>query len=152
MTPEQFKTEVIEPTLKIMGQGMYSEDAVRLLYGTAIHESDGFKRITQYSGPALSYYQIEPATLHDLYENYLKFRPELLNMLDRFKGSALSQDDALRMNMAYATAAARLHYYRVKDKLPENVQEDAHYWKKYYNTLYGKGTVEKYLDDVKGLI
>lgn len=132
---------------------MYSVEAVELLLGTAIHESDGLKRITQYgSGPALSYYQMEPATLHDLYDNYLRYHTEKLKLLDSFKCFGLSQNDNLLMNVAYATAAARLQYYRSPHIIPKKLEGQAIMWKDVWNTHLGAGTVEQYIDHAKDLL
>lgn len=148
MTPKQLKSQIIRPILKDMG--LWSVPAEQLLLGTAIHESDGLKRIIQYaSGPALSYYQIEPDTLFDLYENYLKYRPELFEKIEKYKIKALSDEQNLILNLAYATAAARLHYFRFPDPLPVTLQSQADYWKKYWNTNRGKGTVAQYIKNFK---
>lgn len=143
MTPAQFREFIIRPILQDMN--LWSKEAEDLMLGTAIHESDGMARITQYNGPALSYYQMEPATLNDLYENFLDYRPEKKALLDQYKISHLSPEQNLITNMAYATAAARLNYYRVKESIPKSLNGQAHYWKKYWNTIYGKGSQEQYL-------
>lgn len=151
MIPNELREQIIRPVLKSMD--MWSEEAEDLLLGTAIHESDGLKRITQYgSGPALSYYQMEPATLHDLYENYLKYQPEKQKLLDKFKAPGLAQADNLRMNVAYATAAARLHYYRSPHIIPKSLEAQAVMWKDVYNTHLGKGTTEQYIEHVKDFV
>jgi len=151
MTPDQLRQHIIAPVL--ISMDMWSQEAEDLLLGTAIHESDGLKRITQYgSGPALSYYQMEPATLQDLYDNYLKFHPDKQKLLDKFKAPGLTQADNLRMNAAYATAAARLQYLRKKGKIPSSLEGAAHYWKKHWNTHLGAGTVEQYIEHAKDLI
>ena len=75
MTPDQLREEIIHPVLKKMD--LWSVAAEDLLIGTAIHESAGLKRLRQYDGgPALSYFQLEPETLYDLHDNFLKFRPK----------------------------------------------------------------------------
>lgn len=144
MTPDQFRKHVVSPVLAKMD--MWSMDAENLLVGTAIHESDGMRRITQYNGPALSYYQIEPDTLDDLYNNFLVYRPEMKELLDDFKIPSLSNNYNLMMNAAYATAAARLQYYRVKEAIPKSLEGQAAYWKKYWNTEKGAGTDQQYID------
>jgi hypothetical protein len=50
----------------------------------------------------------------------------------------------LWLNLPYQIAMARVHYFRVKQRLPKhtNVEAMASYWKKYYNTPKGAG--EKY--------
>lgn len=151
MTPTIFKEEIIRPVIKHMK--LWSNDAENLLLGTAIHESGGLKAIRQSgSGPALSYYQMEPATLYDLYENFLKYRPELRDRIDQFQIKSFSMVENLTLNPAYATAAARLQYYRVREAIPEDLKGQAAYWKKYWNTENGKGTIEQYIDHYENYI
>lgn len=49
-------------------------------------------------------------------------------------------------NLAYATAMARVFYRRVKEALPaaDDLDGMGRYWKKYYNTPLGRGTVEEF--------
>lgn len=144
MTPEQLRTVIVKPVLN--GMGLWSPEAEELLLGTAAHESDGLKRITQYgNGPALSYFQMEPDTLDDLYENYLKYRPDKKNLLDKYKIPSLGLADNLSMNIAFAVASARLHYFRVAEPIPKSLVGQAAYWKEHWNTVNGKGTVEQYI-------
>jgi len=44
-----------------------------------------------------------------------------------------------------ACLMARLHYLRIPKPIPDSISDQAKYWKKYYNTSLGKGTVEGYL-------
>lgn len=39
----------------------------------------------------------------------------------------------------------RLHYLRVAEAVPDGLEAQARYWKRYYNTSAGKGTPEQYL-------
>lgn len=139
---------VIRPVLQRMGMG--SPAAEKLLLMTACHESMGFKHKEQLGGgPALSYYQIEPATLLDLHRNYLAFRPLYKGLLEHFwpKG-AMEQREAL-LDDRYSTAVARMIYFRVPKKLPD-FDDDvgmAAYWKTYYNTHKGAGTQTRFLQD-----
>ena len=146
MITKHFRNYIIRPTLKAMD--MWTPTAENLLLGTAIHESGGLEKIKQDgNGPALGYYQMEPDTLDDLYENYLRFRPNKKKLLDQFKIQALSNKINLRGNQLFATAAARLQYYRVPEAIPEAIYSQAAYWKKYWNTEKGAGTVQKYMGD-----
>lgn len=47
-----------------------------------------------------------------------------------------------------STICARLGYKRVPALCPSTTLEQAIYWKKYWNTTAGKGTVDHYLDSV----
>ncbi len=73
-SPQHFLASVIRPTL--MTLGLYSPAAEQLLLATAIQESHLTHR-KQIGGPALSYFQIEPKTHNDIWDNFLKYRPQL---------------------------------------------------------------------------
>lgn len=140
---EHLRTYIIKPTLTLLD--MDSESAERLLLGTIAVESSMGLYLHQQKGPALGIYQIEPATLRDVYENFLGFRPDLHKKM-RYIKSGMSNEDNLIGNLYYATAIARLIYKRVKEPFPEPCDIDglANYWKTYYNTEKGKGTVEHF--------
>ncbi len=147
MDPIQFRDLVIAPTLRRIE--LYSEAAANLLLGTALHESGGLRYIRQLpDGPALGPYQMEPDTHHDLYENYLNFRPRLLAKLADFTTPYEPQSDQLIWNFTYATAVARLQYFRKPEPLPpaDDLDGLADYWKKHWNTERGAGTVEQFIE------
>lgn len=74
----------------------------------------------------------------------MKFRPEKLALINKYQAPGLSLAENLTMNLAFATAAARLQYYRVPETIPETLSGQAAYWKKYWNTEHGKGTEKQY--------
>ena len=152
---DQLKKYIVEPTLKEFH--MHSKAAVNLLLGTAAVESRMGEYIHQINGPALGIYQMEPATHEDIYENYLKYHGDIERLLDKFNWSKTPYSSELMYNLRYATVMCRLHYYRVNEILPEadNINGLAVYWKRYYNTENGKGTVSgfistynKYVEDI----
>lgn len=155
MNPQQLSEHIITPVL--LNMNAYSKEAHDLLLGTALHESNQLNRITQYGynseNPddrlAFSYYQIELNTLWDLYDSYLNFRPGKRAMLDNYAIPSLKKKENLIMNPAYATAAARLQYYRKKGDIPDTLEGQAEYWKTHWNTIHGKGTVQEYVNNVK---
>ncbi|XP_020604854.1 uncharacterized protein LOC110043706 [Orbicella faveolata] len=49
----------------------------------------------------------------------------------------------------YSGLAARLFLVRFRAPIPSDVLSQARYWKRYYNTSAGKGTVQKFIDDVE---
>ena len=143
--PGQFHGLVIRPTLE--GIGLWSEAAGRLLLGTALVES-GLTYLTQHGGgPARGVYQIEPATMRDLSRHWLAFRPAWQEALDRYDDPDQNDADELVTDLAFATAIARLHYYRVPEPLPdpENLEGLAQYWKDHFNTRAGRGRVEDFV-------
>ncbi len=48
-----------------------------------------------------------------------------------------------------STICARLGYKRIPENCPANILDQAIYWKKYWNTLAGKGTMAHYLHCVE---
>ncbi len=44
---------------------------------------------------------------------------------------------------------ARLKYRLIKEEIPTSREGRARYWKKYYNTSLGKGTVQRYMEATK---
>jgi len=57
----------------------------------------------------------------------------------------LVQWEELRYNPLLAMIFTRLKYKLVPEEIPELLEDRAKYWKKYYNTEAGKGSVEHYL-------
>lgn len=144
----QFQQDVIQPVLQKMNASNLA--AEELLLGTAVQESLNFKYRRQMgNGPARGFYQMEPATHDDIWQNYLKYKPEKAHLVAFF----LSSEDAdkhteLEHNDEYATAMARVHYMRVSEALPKqgDIRAQANYWKQYYNTPLGKGKPSEYVE------
>lgn len=150
MIPNELR-KVIKITLT--PADMWSQEAEDLLVGTAIHESAGMKRITQYGGgPALSYFQMEPDTLNDLYDNYLKFHLDKKKLLDELKIPRMNLEENLLTNLPFAIMAARLQYYRRPEPIPTTIEGQATYWKTFWNTHLGAGTTEQYIEHAKDFV
>jgi len=147
MDSNHFRIYVIRPTLQNLG--MWSESAELLLLGTALKESGGLHYLKQLGGgPALGVYQIEPATHADVWENYLQWRPPLHVKVMSYLAPEPEREKQLITNLAYATVMARIIYFRIPKKLPKpnDYTGLGKYWKKYYNTPLGKGTVVDFVD------
>jgi len=127
---------------------LHSDSAEELLMMTAATESHLGRYIEQVGGPAEGVFQAEPATIEDIWDNYLGYRPELpTRVIDVIGGGGLSKF-ALRANLTYQIIMARIHYLRVKARLPaaDDIGGLASYWKTHYNTKLGKGTVKKAIE------
>lgn len=144
LDPQQFRRLVIRPVVRRLG--LWSPAAERLLLGTALTES-GLRRLHQVRGPARGLYQIEPATLRDLYANWLPRRPKLAEGLDLFTAPRSALEDQLIWNLAYASAVARLIYCRRPEPLPraDDLPALAGYWKAHFNTAAGKGAAADFI-------
>lgn len=145
--PKHFMEYIIKPTLEYFE--MDSMSAQQLMICTAAVESRLGRYLKQLKGPALGPYQCEPDTHDGHYKNWLNFRPELKAKFDVL---ASAKDYKLRKfeqcwSFGYATAIARLKYWRVDELLPEHgdIEGMAVYWKNHYNTGGGKGTVDEFI-------
>lgn len=146
MDANQLCELVIAPTLDVIE--LNSDVAVNLLVGTVFQESAGGEYLKQLGGgPALGIYQIEPNTHTDVWENYLDYRASLTSKVEKLL-SPEDKEQQLISNLSYATAIARIIYYRKPQALPSDandIQALGEYWKEHYNTAAGAGTVEEFV-------
>ncbi|WP_065218443.1 MULTISPECIES: hypothetical protein [Butyricimonas] len=130
--------------------GLYSDNAVNLLMGTAAQESRLGKYRKQIGGgPALGIFQMEPATFNDIVNNYLRYKPELAAKIERAARVSRFKAEDIENNDLLAICMARVHYLRVKKAIPSNLEGWATYWKRYYNTPLGKGKEEEFIANYK---
>lgn len=144
MNAAQLRDLVIKPALEKID--LYSPEAVALVLGTACVESQCGEYLQQVpAGPALGIFQIEMATYEDLIKNYLDFRPECKAKVMALYCEGMNAKQNLTCNLLFQAAVCRLIYFRVSEKIPNDLVGIANYWKKYYNTSKGKGTPEKFI-------
>ena len=149
---QQLRNHIIAPTLDMLGY--MSPNAEELLFAICCHESQRGTYVKQVGGQALGIYQMEPSTYYDIMDNYLSRNDELYarvyRMLDITR-EPLADD--MKTNMKLATIMARIFFLRIPEKLPpkDDIYAIAIYWKKYYNTPYGKGTIDKFVNDYNDL-
>ena len=133
----------------------YSDDALALVVRTGMAES-GYRALKGYGegNPAIGFWQIEPATMNDMMKNYIHYRSNYKKNLISL-GMNFEKDTTMSVmsNMAVQAALCRLHYRRDKDPIPswDDLEGQARYWKRVYNTVEGRGTVEHFIranDDV----
>ena len=138
--------EIIEWSLKEMD--LYSEDAVDLVYKTGNAET-GYRHLKQMgSGPAIGFWQVEPATLIDIVDNYVKYRSKLEKGLKSLGFDRRHMEIRVMGNIALQAVFCRLKYKRDKYALPKanDLEAQAKYWKRVYNTHLGKGTIEHFME------
>ena len=130
---------------------MYSDDAHAMIMRTGMAES-GYRALAQDGGPAIGFFQIEPATLGDTMENYVMYRPELKTKLYALGFDEIDSEMRLMANISLQAAFCRLKYRRASKPLPkwDDIEGQAKYWKRVYNSPLGKGTVEHFLKANKG--
>ena len=148
--PSTFLVHVIRPTQAIMGKHhppFNTSAAEKLLFGTAMAESHLNRLRQDPGGPAMSFYQMEPSTHDWLISDYLVRRPSYAEaVLD----ASNCRELGLRFlipNLAYATAMARINYWRIPGSaLKDDVEWLARYWKEHWNTEDGAGRPSQFID------
>ncbi len=156
---KHFLINVIDPVVLYLGFESDKSDSRRitvddrklipvsaLLLGTALAESNLTHVKQMGGGPALGYFQIEPATHDDIWKNWLAYREETRMNVLALATTATPDFKLLKYSQSYGCALARCHYRRMPGRIPDTIEEQADYWKKHYNTPSGKGTVEHYLE------
>lgn len=120
-----------------------------LLFGTAIAESGLAPRFQDSEGDAIGLFQIEYGTYRDILNRVLKKNNPLLyeSILSHFgNGGKISFED-LQTKNALSAVFARLKYAQSGVLLPEagDYAAQGAYYKKYYNTHLGKGSVSNFV-------
>lgn len=133
---------LIESVLK--EYNLYSESAVNLILGTCAQESLFGQYRRQIKGPAISIYQIEPATFNWLKDKYRRKYPKL----DKISFIDLEFDDRA------ATIFCRLRYLADKHPLPaaNNLHGLAQTYKRVYNTFLGKATIDDFIQNYRRFV
>lgn len=134
--------------------GLHTGELEELLMGTCAQESDLGTYLKQLGGgPALGIFQMEPPTYNDIMQIVmpvlpLKVRQQLRNHygIDTFR---TPPPERMVYDLGFAAIMAALQYWRYRNirKIPDShdIVGQAHYWKDYYNTSRGRGTVQEYI-------
>jgi len=141
----QFSAQVVIPTLQLLDSQAgipYSDTAYCLVMGTIAQESLLGTWLVQQNGSALGLGQIEPATLEGL---VAALSPQEAAALATLATPASPAHNAVS-NLAYSTALVRLYYWQIPAPLPakNTVADLGAYWKLWYNTPDGAGTVAQF--------
>jgi len=144
--PKQFR-EYVDSVLKFLNPVIpYSRNARELLVLTAAAETEIGNYLwqiggTMQDGPARGIFQIEVDTEFFLCD-YIAKNLALRYLVE--KTMTAQDSDNMVHSLAYQTAMARINYWTKPGALPDyrDVEGMAGYWKKYWNTFRGKGTVE----------
>ncbi|MBW7929812.1 MAG: hypothetical protein H3C57_00690 [Gammaproteobacteria bacterium] len=149
--PGQLRMYIVRPTLVAIGA--WSKAAEDLVMGTAAQES----RLTYLrqlgGGPALGFWQMEPATHDDIWNNYLSRKHDLATKVLGAAGFASRPwSEALVYNLRYAAGMCRVHYLRKPGAIPDTLEGQADYWKAHYNTYLGAGHPAQYVRSYHAVI
>lgn len=152
----QLTTCIIRPTLKSLN--MYSVSAEELMLGTCAQESHLGTYLRQLNGgPALGIYQMEPFTYEDVFKKVIQQNKKIRSLLEDHFSIDINHypdESCLIYDLRLATAITRIQYWRFSEQLakPGDVLGHANYWKKYYNTVNGKGTIGEFVDNFNNFV
>ncbi len=153
ISPLSYRELFVLPVLEYLGDPFDSEDRVSLIVNIANHESDGFRYVRQVGGgPGLGYTQIEHTTHDDTWVNWLAFRRDLAIKAWKLIGEPpfgkIPSSTILVTNPGYAVAMTAFIQRRAPGELPHylDIEGQARYWKKWYNTPLGKGREADFIE------
>ena len=121
-------------------------EAYNLVFETGLAES-GYRAIEGYGegNPAVSFWQLEPETIRDMWDNYISYRKPLIEACYKLGLIEANKVFSVFSNIALASAFCRIYYRRKPGAIPKTMPARAEYWKKHYNTYKGRGTVDHYI-------
>lgn len=125
---------------------LYSPEAEDIVVETCAQESKFGTFLKQLGGgPARGPFQMEPETENDIWKNLLRYHSDMRDRLRAISGVVVASPWQMTVNLAYSTAMCRYKYVMCPGPVPSTLEGRAAYWKKYYNTPLGAGTVEEYI-------
>ena len=137
---------LVEETLKALG--CYSPNGTDLVLGTIAQESAyGRYRRQLGGGPALGIAQMEPRTFYDIDINFFRYHRDIKERVMFASGVQALVAEELEHNDRLAICMCRMQYYRYPDRLPSRIPDYARLWKLRYNTIYGAGTEEEFIQN-----
>lgn len=150
---KNIKLHIVTPAVRHMGFHKDEESlaaAVNLVFYTMLVESN-CRRLTQVQGPALGWGQVEPATIASFQYHYLRSRRDTRLKLEFFIPEGWSYIQAMMTCPLFMAAFIRCFYFPKQRALPKanDVEGMGDYWKDFYNTSKGKGTVVKFVKRIK---
>ncbi len=145
----QLRQYVIRPALHKLE--LYSEAAEELLVGTALQESLAGTYLEQLGEgiQARGLFQMEENTFYKLHAWYKNRKPMYLERVIKTLGyKDFPHIDRLITDLEFAAMMARLLYFHISTALPEatDINGLASYWKKYYNTIHGRGKISEFIE------
>ncbi|XP_065832505.1 uncharacterized protein [Oscarella lobularis] len=147
---------VVEETVRLIADsGIFPNDHGLLRKIAWVESRDGthsstFRDPTSEAGVGI--WQMDKTTFEDLRNNYLKRKKELVQKIISTFGidlTSVSREDLYESLIA--ALYARVLLVRFPEAIPSDDKGQAKYWKDHYNTKSGKGTPEKFLNDMRNL-
>ena len=144
--PWHFRNYIVRPVLKEMQ--CWSVDAENLLCGTALVESNLQALVQTPSGYAKGVFQIEEPTYQDVKKRFAERHQDKLERFLCFADIARLPCHAglLIGNLYVSCFIARAKYYLIPEAVPSELEAQAEYWNRLYNTVIDKAAQQRYID------
>lgn len=129
----------------VLGYGGGGGFAVDLMMETAAQETRcGQYRDPTPNGAGRGLFQIDPIAFQDICQ---RARPSDVAMIFNTFGIDIKKvrHDALDHSPLLAAIFCRLFYKLIAEVIPSSTEGRAAYWKRYYNTVKGKGSAAEYV-------
>ena len=147
-------TDVVEATAeKIHMSGIFPDDRGFLRRIAYVESKDGTDPNTYRDGYYGGIWQVDEIGFEDTQDTMS--HPGLVNKFAKIKAEFGIDWSSVQWKGLekpfYSGLAARLFLSNIPEAIPCELDEQARYWKKYYNTEAGKGTVQRFIDEVNEL-
>lgn len=146
-------TRIITPVHQSLpfGDGVV---AYYLSLGTIAQETRFGELSQEHNGPAHGLWSMEPFTHDDCWTNWLAFKPTIAAIGRSWMIPSVSGITQLDGNLFYAAFMARIKYRRAPAPLPATPDPASlgAYWKEWYNSSGGAGTVDEFIANFNELI
>lgn len=148
----------VKPALSYFPEGLNTPNRQQFMLGIGCIESGYYWLQQENNGPALGFWQMEEFTFNDCIVNFLNYESIFTPGWNRITGRPATTDpnevaqmvnfNRIGFNPRFACYMAAIKIYRAPPALPEfnDLLGMAEYWKTYYNTTEGAGTVQEAID------
>lgn len=135
--------EIARETAEKYSYGANKDNLYKMLLETAIVETDAGRAVMDtnrnYGRSIMQFDKVG-------YDEALRIRQKVGDKDFNYEIIKGYMSDELQKNPRFAMYLARMFYLGKSEPIPSTLENRALYWKRYYNTLLGAGSVEKYLD------
>ncbi len=127
----------------VLGNGT-NNTAVEMILETATAETHLGKLEDRSLKAGMGLTQFDEKPFYNIRDRNIKRRDLIYKKLG--VDITLVKWEDLRYNPFLALLFCRLFYKLISKEIPGTIEQRASYWKKYYNTYLGKGTIKHYLE------
>ena len=144
MDLRQVKKYWVEPALEFFPEPLRTPNRKQFMVAIGLVES-GYNYVAQVpEADALGYWQVQKGTYLDNQVNFLDFKNEFNHYWVLLKKIHIASYPSMASDCVFACYMGAITVYRAPASLPQynDIEGMANYWKTYYNTSQGAGSIE----------